>query len=383
MNNTKYNYVAPCHFGLEKTLTFEIKKIGGEDVKADNGRVFFSGDALVCAKANVFLSVAERVCVVLGRFRAVTFDDIFEGIKKLQLSEFIGKHDQFPNNGHSLNSKLASVPAVQKIVKKAMAVNLGRTYGVNTMPEDGKTTCKIRFSLMKDEFILMLDTSGDGLHKRGYRAVGNAAPIRETLAAGIVDIARVRNDLVVDPFCGSGTLLIESALKALNIAPGISRRFSGENMKFLPEGVWKAAREEARSLIRIDSDFRAMGFDNDPECVELTLANAKKAGVERYITAERRDIKDFVYPKDHNTVKIITNPPYGERMLEISEAREIYKIMGERLLPLLGSGENSLYVITPDEEFEALFGLKASKNRKLYNGMLMCRLYIYYNYEKS
>lgn len=375
---SKYNFVAPCHFGLEKTLSFEIKKIGGEDVRADNGRVFFSGDAAVCAKANVFLSVAERVCVVLGRFRAATFDELFEGIKKLPLSEFIGKRDQFPNSGHTLNSKLSSVPAVQKIVKKAMAVNLGKAYGLNVLPEDG-AVCKIRFSLMKDEFILMLDTSGDGLHKRGYRAVGNAAPIRETLAAGIVDIARVRGgDIVCDPFCGSGTLLIESALKALNIAPGINRRFAGEHMKFLPEGVWKAAREEARSLIKTESEFRAAGFDNDPECVELTLANAKKAGVERYITAERRDIRDFKYLD--SGVKIITNPPYGERMLEVEQARDIYKAMGGRLLPL---GENLLYVITPDEEFEELFGLKSNKNRKLYNGMLMCRLFIYYNYEKS
>ncbi len=373
-----FNFVAPCHFGLEKTLSFEIKKIGGGDVHADNGRVFFSGDAGVCAKANVFLSVAERVCVVLGQFRAATFDELFEGIKKLPLSEFIGKHDSFPNSGHTLNSKLSSVPAVQKIVKKAMAVSLGKAYGLNVMPEDGATVCKIRFSLMKDEFTLMLDTSGDGLHKRGYRAIGNAAPIRETLAAGIVDIARVRGDFVCDPFCGSGTLLIESALKALNIAPGLQRRFAGEHMRFLPGNVWSAARKEANSLIRNDSDFHAVGFDNDSECVELTLANAKKAGVERYITAERRDIRDFKYPD--GAVKVITNPPYGERLLEVSEAREIYKTMGERLLPL---GENSLYVITPDEEFENLFGLKSVKNRKLYNGMLMCRLFIYNNYEKK
>lgn len=374
----KYNFVAPCHFGLEKTLSFEIKRIGGEDVRADNGRVFFTGGADVCAKANVFLSVAERVCVVLGRFRATTFDELFEGIKKLPLSEFIGRRDQFPNSGHTLNSKLSSVPAVQKIVKKAMAVNLGKAYGMNTLPEDG-AMCKIRFSLMKDEFLLMLDTSGDGLHKRGYRAVGNAAPIRETLAAGIVDIARVRGELVCDPFCGSGTLLIESALKALNIAPGINRRFSGERMRFLPENIWRDAREEARSLIRTDSEFRAVGFDNDPDCVELTLSNAKKAGVDKYITAERRDISGFSYPSD--TAKLITNPPYGERMLEVSEARELYKTMGERMLPL---GEHSLYVITPDEEFESLFGLKSSKNRKLYNGMLMCRLFIFYNnHEKN
>lgn len=370
----KINFVAPCHFGLEKTLSFEIKKLGGEDVHADNGRVFFSGNAEVCAKANVFLSVAERVCVVLGRFRAETFDEIFEGIRALPLSEFIGRNDSFPNGGHSLNSKLTSVPAIQKIVKKAMAVNLGKAYGLNVLPENG-AECRIRFSLMKNEFTLMLDTSGDGLHKRGYRAVGNAAPISETLAAGIVDIARVREgDAVCDPFCGSGTLLIESALKALKIAPGLNRRFSGENMGFLPQNAWELAREQARSGITKDSGFRAVGYDSDPDCVRLTLENAAKAGVAKYIRAEKRDIRDFTFP--NSKTKIITNPPYGERMLDIEEARRIYKTMGERLLPSLG--DNSLYVITPDEEFESLFGMKSDKNRKLYNGMLMCRLYMYY-----
>ncbi len=369
-----YNYVAPCHFGLEKTLSFEIRKIGGSDIRAENGRVFFSGDAVVCAKANIFLSTAERVCVVLGQFRAATFDELFEGIKKLPLSEFIEKRDSFPNSGHALNSKLSSVPAVQKIVKKAMAVNLGKAYGLNVLPEDG-AECRIRFSLMKDECTLMLDTSGDGLHKRGYRAVGNAAPIRETLAAGIVDLARVRpKDTVCDPFCGSGTLLIESALKALNIAPGLHRHFSGERMKFLPESAWSAAREEAKSLIRNEPDFCAIGFDNDPECVRLTLENAAKAGVADHIRAEKRDIRDFRYPE--NGTKIITNPPYGERLLEIEQAKELYKVMGERLMPIDG---NSLYVITPVEEFEELFGQRSDKNRKLYNGMLMCRLYMYFD----
>lgn len=368
-----YNYVAPCHFGLEKTLSFEIKKIGAENVRAENGRVFFSGSAEVCAKANVFLRTAERVSVVLGQFRATTFDELFEGIRKLPLSEYIGKNDSFPNNGHSLNSKLSSVPAVQKIVKKAMAVNLGKAYGVNVLSESG-AECRIRFSLMKDEFTLMLDTSGQGLHKRGYRRESNAAPIRETLAAGIVDIARVReNDVICDPFCGSGTLLIESAMKALDIAPGLKRHFAGEHMKFLPESVWTAAREEARSLIKKESGFRAVGYDVDGECVELAMSNAKIAGVDGHITVERRDIRDFAYPD--SSVKILTNPPYGERMLEISEAREIYKLMGERLLPLNG---NQLYAITPDEEFEDIFGAKADKNRKLYNGMMMCRLYSYF-----
>ena len=373
----KINYVAPCHFGLEKTLSFEIRKIGGEDVRADNGRVFFSGNAELCAKANIFLSVAERVCVLLGQFRAETFDDLFEGIRKLPLSDFIGRNDSFPNKGTSLNSKLSSVPAIQKIVKKAMAVNLGKSYGLNVLPESG-CECKIRFTLMKNEFTLMLDTSGTGLHKRGYRAQGNAAPISETLAAGIVDLARVRSsDLICDPFCGSGTLLIESALKALNIAPGLNRRFAGEKMDFLPPKIWESAREEARSLIKTDeSGFCALGYDIDPDCVKLTLENAAKAGVSKYIRAEKRDIRDFKSPE--SKVKLITNPPYGERMLEIEEARGLYKAMGERLLPFIENRDNSLYVITPDEEFEDIFGAKADKNRKLYNGMLMCRLYMYF-----
>lgn len=373
-----YKFIAPCHFGLEKTLSFEVKKIGGEDISVSDGRVTFGGSAEVCAKANIGLSTAERVCTVLGRFRAATFDELFEGILRLPLSEYIGRYDAFPNSGHSINSVLKSVPACQKIVKKAMAVNLGKAYGVNVMEESG-AECRVRFSLMKDEFTLMLDTSGAGLHKRGYRRESNAAPIKETLAAGIIDVARVRErDIVCDPFCGSGTLLIEAALKALNIAPGLKRRFAGERYGFLPECAWRSAREEALEAIRHGSEFRAMGYDIDAECVELTLANAKKAGLEKYIKAEKRDIRDFSYRELSETdkaAKIITNPPYGERMLGLSQARALYEIMGRQLLP---RGGNQLYIITPDEEFENIFGLKSDKNRKLYNGMMMCRLYQYF-----
>lgn len=368
-----YRYIAPCHFGLEKTLSFEVKKVGGEDIAVSDGRVAFSGGAEVCAKANVGLSTAERVCVVLGQFRARTFDELFEGIQRLPLSEYIGKYDAFPNSGHSLNSVLKSVPACQKIVKKAMAVNLGKAYGVNVLAESG-AECRVRFSLMKDEFTLMLDTSGAGLHKRGYRRESNAAPIKETLAAGIIDVARVRErDRVCDPFCGSGTLLIEAALKALNIAPGLKRHFAGEHYGFLPEEVWRSAREEALAAIKHGAEFRAVGYDANEECVGLTLANAKKAGLEKYITAEKRDIRDFEY--GDGEVKVITNPPYGERMLEVSQARELYEVMGRKMLP---RGGNQLYIITPDEEFENIFGLKSDKNRKLYNGMMMCRLYQYF-----
>lgn len=368
---TKYRYIAPCHFGLEKTLSFEVKKIGGEDIAVSDGRVMFSGDASVCARANIGLSTAERVGFVLGQFKARTFDELFEGIKRLPLSEYIGRYDAFPNTGHSLNSVLKSVPACQKIVKKAMAVNLCAAYGLNSMPETG-AVCRIRFSVMRDEVILTLDSSGTGLHKRGYRRDSNAAPIKETLAAGIVDIARVReNDTVCDPFCGSGTLLIEAALKALNIAPGLKRSFAAEKFGFIPERVWRGARAEAEEQIRRDTEFRAFGYDIDGECVKLTEMNARKAGVK--LTCEQRDIKSFKSPSER--VKIITNPPYGERMLEISAARELCRTMGERLLPLEGK---QLYVITPDEEFEDIFGQKADKNRKLYNGMLLCRLYSYF-----
>lgn len=368
---TKYRYMAPCHFGLEKTLSFEVKKIGGEDIVVSDGRVMFSGDASVCAKANIGLSTAERVGIVLGQFKAKTFDELFEGIKKLPLSEYIGRYDAFPNTGHSLNSVLKSIPACQKIVKKAMAVNLCKAYGLNTMPETG-ATCQIRFSIMKDEFILTLDSSGVGLHKRGYRRDSNAAPIKETLAAGIIDIARVReNDIICDPFCGSGTLLIEAAMKALNIAPGLKRSFAAEKFGFISEKIWQEARAEAAEKVKHDTAFTAYGYDIDGECVKLTAANAHKAGVK--ITCERRDIKDFTPPAEN--LKIITNPPYGERMLEVSAAREIYRTMGERLLPLDGK---QLYIITPDEEFEDIFGQKADKNRKLYNGMMLCRLYSYF-----
>ncbi|MBQ4165740.1 MAG: class I SAM-dependent RNA methyltransferase [Oscillospiraceae bacterium] len=368
---TKYRYMAPCHFGLEKTLSFEVKKIGGEDITVSDGRVMFSGDASVCVKANLCLSTAERVGIVLGQFKAKTFDELFEGVKKLPLSEYIGRYDAFPNTGHSLNSVLKSVPACQKIIKKAMAVSLCNSYGLNTMPESG-AVCQIRFSIMKDEVLLMLDSSGTGLHKRGYRRESNAAPIKETLAAGIIDIARVReNDIICDPFCGSGTLLIEAALKALNIAPGLRRGFAAEKFGFIPEKLWQTARAEAVEQIKRGTEFKAFGYDIDGACVELTAANAKKAGVK--ITCEKRAIKDFSAPSEN--VKLITNPPYGERMLEISEAREIYRTMGEKLLPLDGK---QLYIITPDEEFEDTFGQKADKNRKLYNGMMLCRLYSYF-----
>lgn len=368
-----YQLTAPCHFGLEKTLSFELRRAGGENLRASDGRVDFTGDEAVIARANITSSVAERVGIVLASFEAMTFDDIFYRVREIPIESFAASSDKLHIvGGHSLSSAITSIPAIQRTIKKALVLRMQEKYKLGTLPETG-TVLPIRFLLMKNKMTVTLDTSGDGLHKRGYRAFSNAAPIKETLAAGLVDLARVReSDTVVDPFCGSGTILIEAALKAANIAPGLKRHFAAEKFGFIDNSFWQGAFEEARAAVKKDCGFRAFGYDVDGEAVSLTLENARKAGAERFISAEKRAIRDFRSPAQK--VKIITNPPYAQRMGEEREAHEIYRTMGKRLLPL---GENELYVITSDERFEELFGEKAVKNRKLYNGMLMCRLYMY------
>ena len=369
--NMIYNLTAPCHFGLEKTLSFELKRAGGENIRATDGRLFFSGDEAVIAKANITSSVAERIGIVLGEFSANTFDEVFDAVKNVPLEQFAGKDDAFPIvKGHSLNSKLTSIPALQRTIKKALVLRMQEKYKTSELPESG-ALFPIHFLLSKDRLLLTLDTSGDGLHKRGYRAKSNAAPIKETLAAGIIDLARVRDtDSVVDPFCGSGTILIEAAMKALRIAPGMNRNFTAAGWGCFSKSVWDAAFQEARAAVRKNPDFLVRGFDIDGGAVELTKSNAWKAGVDGNVSVQRRSIADFKYPA--SPVKIITNPPYGERLLEKNETADIYRTMGKVLLPL---GENELFVISGNETFETDFGAKAQKNRKLYNGMMMCRLF--------
>ena len=367
-----FRLTAPCHFGLEKTLSYEVRKIGGEDISVSDGRVTFTGDERVLIRANMCLSVAERVGILLAQFKARTFEELFQGVKAIPIEQYVGKFDKFPIKGFSLNSKLSSVPACQKIIKKAMVERMKSAYKIGYFQET-EALYQFSFSIMKDNVMMILDTSGEGLHKRGYRRYSNAAPIKETLAAGIADLARIRdNDIVCDPFCGSGTLLIESALKALNIPPCLDREFAAMQWEFLPKVMWDEERETLRANIRKPENFRLYGFDIDAEAVKLTRDNAQKAGVGEYITVEKRDIADFTYPDGCTCV--ICNPPYGERLLDEEQARELYKIMGERMLP---QDDSRLFVITPDSEFEELFGKKADKNRKLYNGMLMCRLYSY------
>ncbi|MBQ8123263.1 MAG: class I SAM-dependent RNA methyltransferase [Ruminococcus sp.] len=362
----------PCHFGLESVLKFEINKIGGTDLKVSDGKISFSGDENMIARANICLATAERVLIELGEFRAVTFEELFQGVKALPLERFIGKTDAFPVKGYSLNSALHSVPDCQSIIKKAAVERLKGVYGVSWFDESGPAV-QIKFSILKDLVSVYLDTSGVGLHKRGYRRNSNAAPIKETLAAGIVDLARVRPDMVVcDPFCGSGTILIEAAMKALRIPPGINRRFLAEKWSCFSEKIWREERGRAIDGVDRSAKFQAIGFDIDDAAVALSLDNAHKAGIKSRVKIDQADISSFRQP-DGSVV--ICNPPYGERLLELREAEDIYRTMGR----VLGKGgDRQSYVISPHEEFEKFFGTPAKKRRKLYNGMIKCQLYMYY-----
>ncbi len=369
----KLNFVAPCLFGIEGILADELKRMGAENVNAENGRVLFSGDFSTLAKVNINTRYAERILINMGQFKAYTFTDLFEGVKALPFEDFIGRDDAFPVNGHSLNSQLFSIPDCQSIIKKAIVERLKSKYNIGWFKETG-AEYKIRFSIMKDTVTVMIDTSGEGLHKRGYRRNSNDAPLKETLAAAMCDTARIYPDTkLFDPFCGSGTILIEAAMHAARIAPGLNRFFAAEKFSVIPDKVWREERTAAMDAIRHGIDFEAHGFDIDPKCVELTLANAKKIGVEKYITASVRDIKDFTLPEGRTLT--ITNPPYGERLLDIKAAEEIYETMGRVFEKRDGK---KYYVISPHDEFEKLFGRQADKRRKLYNGMIKCQFFMYF-----
>ncbi len=369
----KFNLVAPCIFGVESIAADEFKRMGFQDVVTENGRVLLSGDSNMLARANICSRFAERILINMGEFEATTFTELFDGVKKIPWENFIGRDDAFPVNGWSINSQLFSIPDCQSIIKKAIVERLKLKYNIMRFAETG-TEYKVRFSIHKNVVTMMIDTSGDGLHKRGYRRNSNDAPIKETLGAAMCDLARIFPDTIFyDPFCGSGTLLIESALMAKNIAPGLRRYFAAERFSFLDEKIWREERMRAQDLIRKNITFQAYGFDIDANAVELTLANAKKAGVEKYITASVADIKDFKPINDRCVT--VTNPPYGERLLDVKAAEQLYKVMGERFVRDNGQ---KYYIISPHDEFEKHFSAEADKRRKLYNGMLKCQLYMYF-----
>ena len=370
--NGNIRLCCPCHFGLESVLKYEIQKIGGTDLKVSNGKISFTGDDAVLARANLCLSTAERVLIELSEFRANTFEELFQGVKACELERYIGAKDAFPVKGYSLNSDLHSVPDCQSIVKKAAVERLKSKYGISWFDETG-AVIQIKFSILNNIAAIYLDTSGVGLHKRGYRRNSNAAPIKETLAAGIIDLARVRRDTIVcDPFCGSGTLLIEAAFKALNLAPGINRRFAAEKWECFDSKVWQDERKRAIDSVDREAEFHGIGADIDDAAVALTLDNAHKAGVKSRLKIEQADITAFRQPE--NSI-VICNSPYGERLLELREAEDIYRKMGK----VLGKGgSRQSYIISPHEEFEKFFGESAHKRRKLYNGMIKCQLYMYF-----
>lgn len=364
-------FCCPCHFGVEGLLSDEMKRLGLNNVRSENGRVRFDGGGEDLAKASLWLRCAERILLELGSFEAKTFEELFQGVKALPLEDFIPRNAAFPVKGYSINSKLFSVSDCQSIIKKAAAKRLSEVYHVEWLPEDGEKM-QLQFAIMNDVCTLYLDASGDGLHKRGYRPAHVAAPLSETLAAAMVYLSRYRGrDDFCDPFCGSGTLPIEAALIAKNRAPGLKRSFAAEDWRLFDASVWSEARAEAPTK-EFDGDYRIFASDLSPEAVEISKSNAERAGASDLIDIRQADATEFSRQTQRGV--IVTNPPYGERLMEKSEAEELYAAFGRAYM----ASENwKLFILSSHTEFERTFGKTADKKRKLYNGMIKCDLYMY------
>ena len=363
---------ATCLFGVEGPLAAELRRLGMMDVAAADGRVRFVTDERGLARANICSRFAERILLELGSFPARSFDELFEGVKALPLERWIPSGAAFPVKGWSVDSALHSVVDCQRIVKKAAAVRLASARGKQGMLREDGPVHQLRFAIMRDEVTIYLDTSGASLHKRGYRPGRLAAPLRETIAATMVDLARYRGrGDFCDPFCGSGTIAIEAAFAALNRAPGLMRRFAAEEWPLLERDIWRAEREAARAR-EYRGDYRIFASDIDPEAVALARQNAERAGVAQYIEFSVADALAFRRKTDGGV--IVTNPPYGERLLEREEAGRLYERFGEAWR---GTENWQLYLLSGHPEFEQHFGQKAAKRRKLYNGPIICCLYSY------
>jgi len=363
--------IVPCLFGLEGLAGDELRRMNMENVRVEDRRVLFTGDENALAKANICLRTGERVMVVLAQFQAKTFEELFQGVLAANLEDYIPADGQFPVKGHCLNSQLMSVSDCQAIIKKAASRRLGEKYGVSWLPETG-VKFQLHFTILNDQVTLSLDTSGNGLHKRGYRAIGNDAPLHETLAAGMVQLTKFRGrEFFWDPFCGSGTIAIEAALIAKNRAPGLNRNFAAESYPWMPKAAWEQAKQEARDK-EFNGNYRIMGSDNDPACVSLSFANARKAGVADCVTFKDGDATKMSLPAESGI--IVSNPPYGERMLEQSDARRLYSALGRHLK---FANDWKQFIITSEPEFEHYFGRRADKKRKFYNGKIKCDLYMY------
>ena len=371
-------FAVPTLFGLEGLCADEMRRLNLPQVRAENGRVLCSGTWADLPRLNLNLRTGERVLIVLGTFPAGDFEALFQGTRALPWERFIPKGGQFPVKGHCLNSALHSVPACQAIVKKAVAARLGAKYGLNTLPETG-ALYQIQFSIMKDTATLMLDTSGSGLYKRGYRAHGVDAPLRETLAAAMVILSRYRGrDPLCDPFCGSGTIPIEAALIAKNRAPGLNRTFSAQKWACVDKKLWLEAADEAMDK-EFDGDYEIWGGDLDPQAVELARHNAQLAEVDDLVRFEQADARTFHWGGLYG--RVVTNPPYGERIMERREAEDLYRAFGKAWAKFPDRWQ--LFLLSSHTEFERTFGRPADKKRKLYNGMLKCDLFMYLGQQKK
>ncbi len=369
----KLTLVATCMFGLEKLLGEEIDALGLQRVDTMDGRITFLGEPADIPRANIALRCAERVFIRLGSFPARTFTELFDGTRALPWEEWIGRLDAFPVKGHAIKSTLTSIPDCQSIVKKAVVERLHDSYGITWFEETG-VKYQIEFFIFKDTAALMLDTSGIALHKRGHRTEAGAAPLRETLAAALALTARPREDILFwDPFCGSGTIAIEAALIVSGRAPGLGRHFAGEAFANLPPALWDDARAEAEARIRTDCHFEVYASDIDEDILDITYENALRAGVEPYINIFQADARRIKREDRKGTV--VCNPPYGERMGEREEVERLYQQLGGAFRAL---DPWQIYVLTSSDRFDRLYGRRADKVKKLYNGMLPCYLYEFF-----
>lgn len=368
----RFELIAPCHFGLEAVMKREILDLGYEVSQVEDGRVTFIGDAEAVCRANIFLRTTERILLKVGSFKAETFEELFQGTRAIPWEQYIPRDGKFwVAKASSIKSRLFSPSDIQSIMKKAMVERMKGAYGITWFPEDG-ASYPLRVFLYKDVVTVAMDTSGDSLHKRGYRTLTSKAPITETLAAALLMLTPWKPDrILVDPFCGSGTFPIEAAMMAANMAPGMNREFLAEEWKnLIPKKCWYEAMDEANDLVKDDISVDIQGYDIDGEIVRAARANAAAAGVDHLIHFQQRPVSQLSHPKKYGF--LITNPPYGERIEDKKNLPELYKTIGERFAAL---DSWSAYIITAYEDTERYFGRKADKNRKIYNGMMKTYFY--------
>ena len=368
----RFELIAPCHFGLEAVMKREILDLGYEVSQVEDGRVTFIGDAEAVCRANIFLRTTERILLKVGSFKAETFEELFQGTRAIPWEQYIPRDGKFwVAKASSIKSRLFSPSDIQSIMKKAMVERMKGAYGITWFPEDG-ASYPLRVFLYKDVVTVAMDTSGDSLHKRGYRTLTSKAPITETLAAALLMLTPWKPDrILVDPFCGSGTFPIEAAMMAANMAPGMNREFLAEEWKnLIPKKCWYEAMDEANDLVKDDISVDIQGYDIDGEIVRAARSNAAAAGVDHLIHFQQRPVSQLSHPKKYGF--LITNPPYGERIEDKKNLPELYKTIGERFAAL---DSWSAYIITAYEDTERYFGRKADKNRKIYNGMMKTYFY--------